>query len=49
MASPPARGRGLKLLEEHANTSTLQSPPARGRGLKHVLPIERSSGRQRLE
>ena len=32
--SPPARGRGLKLLAQLRQLSLVQSPPARGRGLK---------------
>jgi len=34
-ASPPARGRGLKLLRGECWCDVWQSPPARGRGLKH--------------
>ena len=32
--SPPARGRGLKLVYEVEDNAPLVSPPARGRGLK---------------
>jgi len=41
-ASPPARGRGLKLADRRDTIITQSSPPARGRGLKqesrHAYP-----------
>ncbi len=40
--SPPARGRGLKLLTERDLDRYLTSPPARGRGLKLLyVPVRR--------
>ncbi len=35
-ASPPARGRGLKLIESLKVPLLRLSPPARGRGLKQL-------------
>ena len=36
ISSPPARGRGLKLVVLCLPESSLSSPPARGRGLKQI-------------
>ena len=36
--SPPARGRGLKLLLHRPADFVVMSPPARGRGLKRLEP-----------
>jgi len=36
LASPPARGRGLKQVASLKGTARIKSPPARGRGLKPV-------------
>ena len=44
--SPPARGRGLKLLQSYKGSCAAPSPPARGRGLKHVLNITIVLGRR---
>ena len=35
--SPPARGRGLKLLARRMEAHGCMSPPARGRGLKPII------------
>jgi len=44
--SPPARGRGLKLISAWRRRISVSSPPARGRGLK--LDIRLDAGCQKL-
>ena len=41
LASPPARGRGLKLVYDAATVAYDRSPPARGRGLKRAPDARR--------
>ena len=36
LASPPVRGRGLKLKVSQGIEQGIESPPVRGRGLKHA-------------
>ena len=37
--SPPARGRGLKLIDKVGGIAAKRSPPARGRGLKRFRGV----------